>query len=83
MDGWMGGWMDEWKSRFKIAIGLKKAYLHKKTKKNGLVHIKNSPLLSWKLHKIGANVWNNLAVPPFHEKKYGPGWVGGWVVEPF
>ena len=28
-------------------------------------------------HKIGANLYSNLAFAPFCAKKYGPGWVGG------
>ena len=47
-----------------------------------LERIKNepSPHLSCNLHKIGANLNSNSAYAPFCAKKYGPGWIGGWMV---
>ena len=46
-----------------------------------LEFIKNEtgPPLSCNLHKIGENIYSILAFAPFCAKKYGPGWVDGWV----
>ena len=30
---------------------------------------------------MGANIYNKLAIAPFCAKKYGPGWVDGWMVD--
>ena len=43
---------------------------------------KNGPHLACNLHKTGANIYSNLAFAPFLRKKYGTGWMGGWMVEP-
>ena len=41
--------------------------------------IKNGPHLSCNLHKIGANLYSKFEVAPYCAKKYGLGWMGGWV----
>ena len=61
-----------WNFFFNLKKFLKK--VEKKVEKN--------PHLSCDLLKIGANIYSKLAVPPFLCKKYGPGWMGGWGVEP-
>ena len=33
------------------------------------------------LHRIGSNSYSKLPGAPFCAKKYGPGWVDGWMVE--
>ena len=57
-------------------MGTKKGF-DKKIKKKVLSK-KNR---SCDLHKIGANLYSKLPVAPFYAKKYGPGWMGGWMVE--
>ena len=56
----------------KTGPNLKKSF-EKKVLKKAVPH------LSCDLHKIGANLYSKLPVAPFCAKKYGPGWVGGWM----
>ena len=80
MDGWVGGWLIQVKDCLQQSKkGFEKTKtpsLPKKRKKE-----KNSPHLSCDLHKIGANLYSKLPVSPFCAKKYGPGWMDGWMGE--
>ena len=65
MDGWAGG-----------KAGLRIAYSNQKD--SLFILEQNGPHLSFNLHKIGVNIYSNLAYAPFLCKKVWS-WVDGWM----